>query len=107
VCEGVINDKPAAYLSERQLPWYEERKDWTPLAWWIHDNLPYASQFWFPRLAAFNLRWSANPNTLPSIGTYVTNPHTGDRKALVKDGVATLNLDERKVIVRPWLESLA
>lgn len=89
------------------LPWYEERKDWTPLAWWIHDNLPYASQFWFPRLAAFNLRWSANPNTLPSISTYVTNPHTGDRKALVKDGVATLNLDERKVIVRPWLESLA
>lgn len=32
---------------------------------------------------------------------------TRDKKALVKDGVATLNLDERKVIVRPWLESLA
>ncbi|HCA6403790.1 TPA: peptidase M15, partial [Pseudomonas aeruginosa] len=88
------------------LLWYEERKDWTPLAWWIHDSLPYASQFWFPKLAAFNLRWSANPNTLPSISTYVANPHTGDKAALVKGGVATLSLDERKAIVRPWLASL-
>ena len=88
------------------LPWYEEHQDWTPLAWWIHDNLPYASQFWFPKLAAFNLRWSANPNTLPSINTYVASPHTGDRRALVKEGVATLSLEERKAIIRPWLASL-
>jgi hypothetical protein len=87
------------------LPWYEEYQDWTPLAWWIHDNLPYASQFWFPKLAAFNLRWSANPNTLPSINTYVANPHTGDKRALVKEGVATLSLEERKAIIRPWLAS--
>ena len=88
------------------LPWYDEHKDWTPLAWWIHDNLPYASQYWFPKLAAFNLRWSGNPNTLPSISTYVNNPHTGDKKALVKDGVATLGLAERKTITQPWLASL-
>lgn len=88
------------------LPWYEQTGDWTPLAWWIHDNLPYASQFWFPKLAAFNLRWSANPATLPSINTYVPNPHTGDRTALVKDGVARCSLEERKLIVGPWLASL-
>lgn len=88
------------------LPWYDEHKDWTPLAWWIHDNLPYASQYWFPKLAAFNLRWSSNPNALPSISTYVNNPHTGDKKALVKDGVATLGLAERKAIIQPWLASL-
>lgn len=88
------------------LSWYDEHKDWTPLAWWIHDNLPYASQYWFPKLAAFNLRWSGNPNTLPSISTYVNNPHTGDKKALVKDGVATLGLAERKAITQPWLASL-
>ncbi len=76
------------------------------LAWWIHDNLPYASQYWFPKLAAFNLRWSGNPNALPSISTYVNNPHTGDKKALVKDGVATLGLAERKAITQPWLASL-
>ncbi len=89
------------------LPWYEETKDWTPLAWWIHDNLPYASQFWFPRLAAFNLRWSANPQTLQSINTYVANPHTGDKKALVKNGVAMLGLLERRQIVERWLNSLS
>lgn len=89
------------------LPWYEETCDWTPLAWWIHDNLPYANQFWFPRLAAFNLRWSANPKVQPSINTYVTNPHTGDRKALVSKGVATLGPEVRKQIVEPWLKSLA
>ncbi len=31
---------------------------------------------------------------------------TGDKKTLVKDGVATLDLDERKAVVRPWLASL-
>jgi hypothetical protein len=88
------------------LPWYDEHKDWTPLAWWIHDNLPYANQFWFPKLSAFNLRWSGNPSALPSISTYVTNPHAGDKKALVKDGVALLDLEERKFLVAAWLESL-
>lgn len=88
------------------LPWYEQCGDWTPLAWWVHDNLPYASQYWFPRLAAFNLRWSGNPKTLQSISTYVTNPHTGDQKALVRNGVATLGPEERKQIVEPWLASL-
>ncbi|MDH0097751.1 peptidase M15 [Pseudomonas sp. GD04158] len=88
------------------LSWYDEHKDWTPLAWWIHDNLPYASQYWFPKLAAFNLRWSGNSNALPCISTYVNNPHTGDKKALVKDGVATLGLAERKAITQPWLASL-
>lgn len=89
------------------LPWYDRTGDWTPLAWWVHDNLPYASQYWFPKLAAFNLRWSANPQVLPSINTYVTNPHTADRKALVQKGVATLALKERKQIVEPWLQSLS
>ncbi|WP_276488677.1 peptidase M15 [Ectopseudomonas mendocina] len=89
------------------LPWYDKTRDWTPLAWWIHDNLPYASQHWFPRLAAFNLRWSANPKVLPSINTYVANPHTGDRKALVQKGVAALGPEARQRIVQPWLSSLA
>lgn len=89
------------------LPWYEQHGDWTPLAWWIHDNLPYASQFWFPKLAAFNLRWSANPTTRPSISTYVVNPHTGDKKALVKDGIAALTAQQRQRIIQPWLASLA
>ncbi|MFS2124164.1 peptidase M15 [Pseudomonas sp. Pseusp97] len=89
------------------LPWYEATGDWTPLAWWIHDNLPYASQFWFPKLAAFNLRWSGNPAALPHINTYVTNPHTGDRKAIVKDGQPKLSAEARNEVVDAWLASLA
>lgn len=89
------------------LPWYDQTDDWTPLAWWIHDNLPYANQFWYPKLAAFNLRWSGNPQALPSISTYITNPHTGNRQALVKKGVSTLSIEERQRIVAPWLKSLS
>lgn len=86
---------------------YERNGDWTPLAWWIHDHLPYTSQYWFPKLAAFNLGWRANPQIRPSIRTYVANPHSGDRKALVNDGVATLSPSERQTQVEAWLESLS
>ena len=36
--------------------------DWQEMAWYIHDNLPYSSLFFFPKLGAFNLRWSENPD---------------------------------------------
>ena len=37
---------------------YEETRDWRPLAWFIHDLLPYHSMYFFPKLAAFNLNWN-------------------------------------------------
>ena len=40
---------------------YEELGDWRPLAWFIHDHLPYGSMYFFPKLAAFNLNWSEAP----------------------------------------------
>lgn len=47
------------------IPWFADRYaptgDWTPLAWWIHDHLPYDSMYFFPKLAAFNLRWHETP----------------------------------------------
>jgi hypothetical protein len=43
------------------IPWfadrYENGADWRSLAWWIHDHLPYASLYFFPKLCAFNLTW--------------------------------------------------
>lgn len=46
------------------IPWFAERfeagADWRSLAWWVHDQLPYANMYFFPKLAAFNLTWHEN-----------------------------------------------
>lgn len=47
------------------VPWfadqYAQGADWRSLAWWIHDRLPYSSLYFFPKLAAFNIRWHERP----------------------------------------------
>lgn len=40
---------------------YARGTDWRSLAWWIHDHLPYANLCFFPKLAAFNIRWHEKP----------------------------------------------
>ncbi len=40
---------------------YEQTQDWQPLAWWIHDHLPYSSMCFFPNLCAFNINWYEKP----------------------------------------------
>jgi hypothetical protein len=35
--------------------------DWTKLAWWIHDHLPYGSLYFFPINWAFNIQWHEVP----------------------------------------------
>lgn len=40
---------------------YEQTNDWQPLAWWIHDHLPYSEMVFFPKLCAFNLGWHEKP----------------------------------------------
>ena len=45
------------------IPWfidtkqYRETRDWRPLAWYIHDHLPYSEMVFYPKNAAFNLNW--------------------------------------------------
>ncbi len=45
------------------IPWfidsegYRNTGDWRPLAWFIHDHLPYSEMAFFPINAAFNLTW--------------------------------------------------
>jgi hypothetical protein len=46
------------------LPQYEKTGDWRPLAWWIHDHLPYSDLYFFPELAAFNITWNEEPKTV-------------------------------------------
>lgn len=47
------------------IPWfadrYEQGADWRELAWWIHDQLPYAHLQFFPKLCAFNIQWHERP----------------------------------------------
>ena len=54
------------------IPWFIDNHDvseWPMLAWWIHDHLPYHSLYFFPKLAAFNLRWREEPER--KIDSYV------------------------------------
>ena len=48
-----------------QIPWVMDRigegRDWTALAWWIHDHLPYHSQTYFRSYGSLNLTWRENP----------------------------------------------
>ncbi len=35
--------------------------DWTRLAWWVHDHVPYATLEFFPTNWAFNIGWHEQP----------------------------------------------
>ena len=79
------------------IPWFADRyatgADWRQLAWWIHDHLPYSNLYFFPKLAAFNIRWHEKPER--RIDSYIapkgclTRPgmpnHTGDHSANYRD----------------------
>lgn len=52
----------ACIVVHRFLPYYERTKHWQALAWWIHDHIPaYDRMTFFPKLAAFNIRWHEQP----------------------------------------------
>lgn len=50
--------------------YYERTGDWQAMAWWIHDNLPPTSLYFFPKLAAFNISWHEKPDRI--IKSYVS-----------------------------------
>ena len=79
------------------IPWfidtehYRETRDWRPLAWYIHDHLPYSEMVFFAKNAAFNLTWRERDprrriecRALPHKGL-LTKPnyadHSGDHSA--------------------------
>lgn len=66
-----------------QVHWFAEQfekgRAWESLAWWVHDNLPYNSAFFFNNRAGFNLNWRENPEKwirsyIGSRGKYLTKP---------------------------------
>jgi hypothetical protein len=40
---------------------FHDEGQWTKLAWWIHDHLPYSRLQFFPKLFAFNIAWHEKP----------------------------------------------
>ncbi|MEL6520370.1 MAG: hypothetical protein AAFQ66_05375 [Pseudomonadota bacterium] len=70
-----IWDRPGSPVAGASIviPWfadqYDQGRDWRDLAWWIHDHLPYSEQWYFPKLAAFNLTWEPTPRR--TISSYI------------------------------------
>ncbi len=67
------------------IPWLvdncPEAGGWQRMAWWIHDHLPYSELYFFPKLWAFNITWSACPRR--RIASYVA-----PRGVLTRPGMA-------------------
>ena len=52
----------ASIVVPAYLDHYEATGEWKPLAWWIHDHLPYSDMCFFAKLCAFNISWCESPN---------------------------------------------
>ena len=88
------------------VPYYDRTKDWTALAWWIHEHVPaYADMQFFKNLAAFNIRWFEDPNYRKSIGTEIVSPHTERKTWLVRQGEPTIEGPYERFYA-PYLETL-
>ncbi|XGV99077.1 MAG: hypothetical protein ACAF41_09085 [Leptolyngbya sp. BL-A-14] len=76
--DGEYMGATACVIVTSFLPYYDRTKDWTTLAWWIHDNIKaYANMTFFPKYAAFNITWHENSNYPKYIYSYAENSHTG------------------------------
>lgn len=81
------------------LDYYQRTGHWEALAWWIHDHLPYSRMEFYPKLAAFNLTWSEQPEgriasrAPPRLGVLTMPGHAnfaGDHSDAYRDWLATL-----------------
>ena len=57
------------------------------------------------KTAAFNIRWFEDLAYKKSIATHVANPHTGDKKSLVRNGVPAIEGPYER-FYRPYLATL-
>jgi hypothetical protein len=69
------------------IDYYESTGDWTSLAWWIHHHIPvYSSMYFFPTLCAFNINWNEGSQEAKNIKSYIKDPNTGHKKAILTNG---------------------
>jgi len=67
--------------------YFESTGDWASLAWWVHYHIPdYYEMCFFKEQCAFNIRWYEGNDGNKSIKTYLQNPETGNKSALLKRG---------------------
>ena len=86
--------------------YYEETKDWAPLAWWIHDNIAaYREIVFYPKLAAFNINWYSDPDAEKSISSQVVNPATGKKGIMTRSGMSNFEGDHSH-IYRDWISTI-
>jgi hypothetical protein len=81
------------------MPWYQRTGEWEPLAWWIHDHLPYDELEFFPHYAAFN--YAHGDRQRRRIRSYIP-PRRG---ILTKPGMANHGGDHAAAYAA-WLDSL-
>jgi len=89
----------ATIIVHALIPWYERTRQWEPLAWWIHDHLPYDELEFFPHFAAFNYGHGDRQRRrirsyIPPRRGWLTTPGmdtaTGDHSAEYADWLASL-----------------
>jgi hypothetical protein len=89
----------ASIVVHALIPWYERTGNWEPLAWWIHDHLPYDELEFFPKFAAFNYGHGDRQRRrilshIPPRRGLLTKPamanHAGDHSAEYADWLASL-----------------
>ena len=80
------------------IPYYESTRHWQALAWWIHDNIEgYSSMYFFPKYAAFNIRWCSQAEkviksyikpkgtlTKPGMDNFAISSHASEYAGYVK-----------------------
>ncbi len=59
---------------------FQNEGDWQKLAWWIHDQLPYSTLYFFPKMWAVNIQWRENPERR-------IDSHTAPKGCLTKPGM--------------------
>jgi hypothetical protein len=89
----------ATIIVHALLPWYERTGEWEPIAWWIHDHLPYDELEFFPRFAAFN--YGHGDRQVRRVRSYIP-PRRG---ILTKPGMDNADGDH-SAAYNAWLESL-
>lgn len=94
------NGATACIVVNSFVPYYEKTNNWQALAWWVHENVEaYSSMYFFPRYAAFNIRWCQQ--TDKTIKSYIEPKGT-----LTKPGMSNFEASSREGEYREYIDQI-